>query len=167
MNSNTFFRSPRDWVTLVIEHLESALNVTINSTYTRSQTELSETRISYLVGEAEPVLGYANDGRNAHDIELRFLIEVPTSIDDFDLEALDASTRLDRELSSRVIAFDDTDEAVVVSNIPNRFQPDHGVFSRVVTMRQRIRMGPVDEEYAELVGVNTNECNQAHSCAGE
>lgn len=71
MNSNTFFRSPRDWVKLVIEHLESALNVTIKSTYTRSQTELSETRISYLVGEAEPVLGYANDGRNAHDIELR------------------------------------------------------------------------------------------------
>lgn len=168
MSSETFFRSPREWVEKVIAHLEQALKIEIKSTYTRSPDELTSTTISYLVGEAEPVRSYSNDGRHIHDIELRFLIEVPTSMADFDLEALDASTRIDRELLNEFFGeSDDCEEAIPVSNNPSRFQPELGVFARTVTMKQRIRMGPIDEEYAVLVGVNTNECNKAHYCTGK
>ncbi|ASG01544.1 hypothetical protein [Vibrio anguillarum] len=168
MSSETFFRSPREWVEKVIAHLEQALNIEIKSTYTRSPDELTSTKISYLVGEAEPVRSYSNDGRHIHDIELRFLIEVPTSMADFDLEALDASTRIDRELLNEFFGeSDDCEEAIPVSNNPSRFQPELGVFARTVTMKQRIRMGPVNEVYGEIGGAELDGFNQESSGASE
>ncbi|MFA0102642.1 hypothetical protein AB4359_20180, partial [Vibrio splendidus] len=83
---------------MVVNHLEQRLALKIDTVYRRQAVELANTTISYHIGEAEPVNKYANDGRHLHDIELRFLVEVPISIDGFDLEALDASTRVEREL---------------------------------------------------------------------
>ncbi len=169
MSSETFFRAPHEWVEKVIEILESALNVEeIGSTYVRSPKPLSDTRFSYLIGEVDPVNEYSNDGRKSHDIELRFLIEVPTNINDFDLEALDASTRLERELlKQRFGAYEDVEDVEILSNLPNRFNPQDGVYSRAVTMRQRVRMGPVEETYLEIEGTELDGSTQANSSVAE
>ncbi|UIP28888.1 hypothetical protein [Photobacterium sp. TLY01] len=156
MNSDTFFRVPSEWVKHVISSLEQSLSISIQNAYRRSPVELSETTISYQVGESEPVNHTGNDGRKLHDIELRFLVEVPTSTD-FDLEALDASTRLERELlNQRFGCFDDTEESRLVSNVPRKFDPTLGVFMRVVTLKQRIYMGPVDHFDLEFCGSDLN-----------
>ncbi|WP_339366661.1 hypothetical protein [Vibrio splendidus] len=153
MNSNTFFRSPREWVLVVVNHLEQRLALKVDTVYRRQAVELANTTISYHIGEAEPVNEYANDGRHLHDIELRFLVEVPISMDGFDLEALDASTRVERELlHERFGAPSDLDCAMVVSNLPSKFDPQNGVFARTVTMKQRIRLGPVEESWHYIDG---------------
>lgn len=145
MNSEPYFRSPREWVKKVVEHLELKLGITIESTYKRVATELPDTQISYLVGEIEPSNSHSNDGRPKHTIELRFLIEVPTSIEDFDLEAADASTRVERELTNEYFGVDsDLESADLISNLPSRFSPELGVFARTVTLKQTIRMGPIE-----------------------
>lgn len=169
MSSETFFRAPREWVEKVIEALEQSLNVKeIGSTYVRSPQALCDTRISYLVGEVEPVNEYSNDGRKSHDIELRFLIEVPTNRNGFDLEALDASTRLERELlKQRFGVYEDVEDAEIVSNLPSRFNPQDGVYSRTVTMRQRVKMGPVEETYLELDGTQLDGSTQTDSSTAE
>lgn len=152
MNSDTHFRVPSEWVKHVISSLEQSLSISIQNAYRRSPVELSETTISYQVGESEPMNHTGNDGRKLHDIELRFLVEVPTSTD-FDLEALDASTRLERELlNQRFGCFDDTEETRLVSNVPRKFDPTLGVLMRVVTLKQRIYMGPVDNVVQEFGG---------------
>ncbi len=168
MSSETYFRAPREWVAKVIEHLEQALNIEIGSTYVRSQHPLDNTKISYVVGEVEPVNEYSNDGRKSHDIELRFLIEVPTNRNGFDLEALDASTRLERELlKQRFGVYEDVEDVEIVSNLPSRFDPKMGVLSRTLTMRQRVRMGPVEETYLEIDGTELDGTTQANSSTAE
>ncbi len=158
MNSDTFFRSPREWVLLVVSHLENRLKLKVETIYRRQAAELTNTTISYHVGEAEPVNDYANDGRHVHEIELRFLVEVPLSIDAFDLEALDASTRLERELlNQRFGVCDDLEDALLVSNLPSKFDPKNGVFARTVTMKQRIRLGPIEQSWHQIDG----SCNHA------
>ena len=153
MNSNTFFRSPREWVLLVVHHLEQRLALNIETVYRRQAVQLDTTTVSYHIGEADPVNEYANDGRHLHEIELRFLVEVPLSMPDFDLEALDASTRLERELSLQHFGVcSDLDGATVVANLPSKFDPKNGVFARTVTMRQRIRLGPVEESWHYIEG---------------
>lgn len=161
MNSNTFFRSPREWVLLVVNHLEQRLTLKVDTVYRRQAVELAHTTISYHIGEAEPVNEYANDGRHLHDIELRFLVEVPISMDGFDLEALDASTRVERELLNQQFgASSDLDGAVVVSNLPSKFDPKNGVLARTVTMKQRIRLGPVEDSWHYIDG-GSHHANQA------
>ncbi|ELE8119492.1 hypothetical protein RB980_002099 [Vibrio fluvialis] len=168
MSSETFFRAPREWVAKVIEHLEQALSIEIGSTYVRSPRPLEDTRISYVVGEVEPINEYSNDGRKAHDIELRFLIEVPTNRSGFDLEALDASTRLERELlKQRFGAYEDVEDAEIVSNLPSRFDPQMGVLTRTLTMRQRVRMGPVEETYLDIDGTELDGTTQANGSTAE
>ncbi|MFL7864916.1 hypothetical protein [Vibrio cincinnatiensis] len=168
MSSETYFRAPREWVAKVVEHLEQALNIEIGSTYVRSQHSLDNTKISYVVGEVEPVNEYSNDGRKSHDIELRFLIEVPTNRNGFDLEALDASTRLERELlKQRFGAYEDVEDVEIVSNLPSRFDPKMGVLSRTLTMRQRVRMGPVEETYLEIDGTELDGTTQANGSTAE
>ena len=168
MSSETYFRAPREWVAKVVEHLEQALNIDIGSTYVRSQHPLDNTKISYVVGEGEPVNEYSNDGRKSHDIELRFLIEVPTNRNGFDLEALDASTRLERELlKQRFGSYEDVEDVEIVSNLPSRFDPKMGVLSRTLTMRQRVKMGPVEENYLEIDGTELNGTTQANGSTAE
>jgi len=153
VNSNRFFHSPREWVLLVVSHLEKRLSIKIETVYRRQAIELANTTISYHIGEAEPVNEYANDGRHLHEIELRFLVEVPLSMDGFDLEALDASTRLERELlNERFGVSSDLEGALVVSNLPSKFDPQNGVFARTVTMKQRIRLGPVEQSWHCIEG---------------
>lgn len=153
MSSNSFFRVPSEWVMLVVGTLEQRLGIKIGSAYRREAKEPAHTLITYQVGESEPVNHSGNDGRKLHEIELRFLVEVPTAVRDFDLEALDASTRLERELlNERFGCFNDVDDTRLISNIPRKFDPDNGVFLRVVTIKQRIYMGPVGEEWLQIVG---------------
>ncbi|PMJ90292.1 hypothetical protein [Vibrio sp. 10N.261.55.A7] len=162
MSSEQYFRSPREWVKKVVEHLEQALSIRIKTSYQRCAKELTSTQISYLVGEVEPVNSFSNDGRAKHNIELRFLVEVPTSINEFDLEALDASTRVERELSNEFFNVgDDLEESVLVSNLPSRFNPELGVFARTVTFKQTIRMGPIAETAIELAGVESDAVDES------
>ncbi|HFQ4959205.1 TPA: hypothetical protein ACGUPM_002658 [Vibrio vulnificus] len=155
---------------MVRSHLEGRLSLTVATVYQREATQLSETTISYQVGEVEPVSGYANDGRHLHDIELRFLVEVPTSLEGFDLIALDASTRIQRELLDQSFGSEqDVEPVVVVSNMPSRFDPSVGVFARTVTVRQRIRLGPLENDWHEIVGTcdHAGTANQTCGFAGK
>ncbi|NOH85532.1 hypothetical protein F0249_17185 [Vibrio sp. 03-59-1] len=163
MNSKTFYHSPREWVTAVKDHLERKMNIEIGSIYKRKPVEISEVTFSYQVGESDPYNSLSNEERSQHNIELRFMIEVPTSIDGFDLEALDASCRLEREICNQYFgdAFNQED-AQLVSNLPSKFDPEHGVFARVVTMRQQIYVGPLEQEYGSLE-LCTGDNNEFHS----
>ncbi|MGF1684819.1 hypothetical protein [Photobacterium minamisatsumaniensis] len=153
MSSNLFFRAPSEWVKLVVSTLEKRLNINIDTAYRREAKEPIHTLITYQVGESEPVNHAGNDGRKLHEIELRFLVEVPTAVGDFDLEALDASTRLERELlNERFGCFNDVEDTRLISNLPRKFDPDNGVLLRVVTIKQRIYMGPVGEDWHQIVG---------------
>ncbi|MGL4223833.1 MAG: hypothetical protein ACRCSE_01620 [Vibrio sp.] len=153
MSSDQFFRAPSEWAASVVKKLEQALGLTIESTYVRTQHSIRDVRISYVIGEIEPVNEYSNDGRKAHIIEIRFLIEVPTNRAAFDLEAMDASTRLERELLlQRFGAYIDVDESEIASNLPSRFDPKGGIYARTVTVRQLVRMGPIEETYLDAGG---------------
>ncbi|WED23074.1 hypothetical protein L3Q72_06685 [Vibrio sp. JC009] len=153
MSSEAFIKKPRDWVAKVVQDLGERMGTNIDTVYKRKPSELKETTISYQVGELEAVNEFSCDGRHKHDIELRFLVEVPTSINDFDLEAMDASARIEREiLNMNESVSPDTETARVVSNLPSQFSPVLGVFARTVTIRQQIMMGPVEEEYGKLAG---------------
>lgn len=157
MSSNTFFRAPSDWVRHVITTLETRLKLSIESTYQREATEPTGTVICYHIGESEVINHTGNDGRKLHEIELRFLVYVPLAVADFDLEALDASTRLERELLNELWGCgENVEETRLVSNQPRKFNPAHGVFLRTVTMKQRIYMGPVSNDYLMLVGSDFN-----------
>ncbi|MGD8109380.1 hypothetical protein [Vibrio sp. TRT 17S01] len=133
--------------------MQDRLNLTIDSVYKRSATELTQTIISYQAGELEELTAYANDGRNQHEVELRFLVEVPTSVENFDLEALDAASRIEREINRMNLEGDHRSEpAVVVANMPSKFSHELGVFARTVTVKQKFYMGSVEEELLELGG---------------
>ncbi|CED71549.1 putative uncharacterized phage protein [Aliivibrio wodanis] len=162
MNSKMFYHSPREWVTTVKDHLESKMNINIGSIYKRKAIEISEVTFSYQVGESDPYNSLSNEERSQHNIELRFMIEVPTSINEFDLEALDASCRLEREICNQFFgdAFNQ-EEAELVSNLPSKFDPENGIFARVVTMRQQIYVGPLDQEFYELTHC-TGDNNEYH-----
>lgn len=158
MNSNSFFRAPSEWVRHVITVLEARLNLSIESSYHRESSEPTGTTICYHVGESSQLNHTANDGRKLHEIELNFLVYVPLAVPDFDLEALDASTRLERELLHENWGqSENTGESRLVSNLPRKFDPGLGVFLRTVTMKQRIYMGPVGSDHLMLVESERND----------
>ncbi|CAG9001775.1 MAG: hypothetical protein CENE_03802 [Candidatus Celerinatantimonas neptuna] len=155
MSSNTYFRAPSEFVQVVIESLEQSLKLSIGSSYRRVSVDMNEPMVSYLIGEIETKNETSNDGRKQHEIELRFLVEVPTSIEYFDLEAMDLSTRLQRELMLQSFGCSaDLNESRLISNLPSRFDPDHGVLGRTVTMKQVLMMGPIEEDWLEIEGAD-------------
>lgn len=79
------------------------------------------------------------------------MVEVPTSVHEFDLEALDASCRIERELCNQFFGDGfNHEDAELVSNLPSKFAPELGVFARTITMRQQIYLGPLEEDYVAL-----------------
>lgn len=151
MSSKTFFHSPSEFVALVVEVLEQQLGLTIDSSYHRHAIELCGPSVSYLVGEIETKNETSNDGRKQHEIELRFLVEVPTATENFDLAAVDLSTRIQRELMLQRFGCDsDLMDLRLVSNLPSRFDPHSGILARTVTMKQGVLMGPVEDDWLEL-----------------
>ncbi|MFM2477372.1 hypothetical protein [Celerinatantimonas sp. MCCC 1A17872] len=155
MSSDTFFRSPSEFVQVVLDTLNTQLGLTIHSTYRREATQLDAPLVSYLIGEIETLNEMSNDGRKQHHLELRFLVEVPTSLPTFDLEALDLSSRLQRELLlQRFGCSEDVKDSRLVSNLPSQFDPHHGVLARTVTMRQTVLIGPIEEDWLLLEEVD-------------
>lgn len=151
MSSEPYYRKPREWVKVVLKHLEDKMNIKIGSIYKRSADELTAVTFSYQVGESDPYNHLSNEERAQHRIELRIMVEVPTSIDEFDLEALDASCRIEREICNEFFGDGfNHEDAELVSNLPSKFDPSMGVFARTVTMRQQIYLGPQEEDYVEL-----------------
>ncbi|WP_158161230.1 hypothetical protein [Grimontia hollisae] len=152
MNSDNY-TAPSQWVNAVISALESRLNLTIDSAYYRDSEELTGPRLCYHTGEVEPVDGYAHDGRKQHDLELRFLCYVPLSLPEFELEALDMSCRLMRELQDETFGNGGLHDTLrIVSNMPRKYAPESGFFLRVVTVKQMIRMGPLRDEVHQITG---------------
>lgn len=148
MNSISHFRSPSEYVLFVINELEKRLNTPFPSAYKRQPVEATNTQFSYHIGDSKVRNETGNDGRKQHVIELRFLIEVPLAKDNFDLEALDASTRLERELLNEWFNLGAlVEDTRVVSNTPRKFDPKNGVFLRTVSMTQRIYLGDVGSDY--------------------
>lgn len=81
---------------------------------------------------------------------------------------MDASTRLERELlKQRFGAYEDVEDAEIVSNLPSRFDPQMGVLTRTLTMRQRVRMGPVEETYLDIDGTELDGITQANGSTAE
>ncbi|MEC6881471.1 hypothetical protein [Photobacterium piscicola] len=158
MSSNSFFRAPSEWVMTVIEQLEQRLQLgKIETAYQREETEPSAPIVRYQCGECQSINHTNNDGRKIHEIELRFLVEVPIAQANFDVVALDLSSRIERELfNERFGCVDDMEEARLISNLPRRFNPDNGVFLRVVTIKQRIFMGPIEHDWHEIIGTQAN-----------
>ncbi len=138
------YKAPSEYVKAVILELESRLNLKIESAFKRESEEILFAFICYHTGEVESK-GYANDGRKQHEIELRFLVYVPLSSEDFELEALDLSCRIERELLDET--FDNgsiNNISKLISNTPRKFSPEAGFFLRVVVIKQVIRMGPLE-----------------------
>ncbi|GEM77185.1 hypothetical protein VSA01S_32970 [Vibrio sagamiensis NBRC 104589] len=91
-------------------------------------------------------------------------------MDGFDLEALDASTRLERELlNERFGVSSDLEGIIVVSNLPSKFDPQNGVFARTVTMKQRIRLGPVEQSWQCIEGSanHASQTDETCECVGK
>lgn len=140
------YTAPSQYVKFVICELEKRLNLTIESAFKRESEEIEGAQICYHTGEVESGEGYANDGRKQHEIELRFLVYVPLSSDDFELEALDLSCRIERELLDET--FDNgsiNNISKLISNTPRKFSPETAFFLRVVVIKQVIRMGPLEQ----------------------
>ncbi|MBU2897688.1 hypothetical protein [Vibrio hepatarius] len=146
MSSEPYYRKPREWVKIVIKHLEHKMGIKIESIYKRVANELTDVTFTYQVGESDPFNHLSNEERSQHRIELRIMIEVPTSVDEFDLEALDASCRIEREICNQFFSDDfNHEDAELVSNLPSKFAPELGVFARTITMRQQIYVGPLED----------------------
>ncbi|MFD2177856.1 hypothetical protein [Veronia pacifica] len=150
MNS-TPYTAPSQYVNAVVSALASRLNIQIDSVYQREAETLSRAKVCYHTGEVDTT-GFANDGRKQHEIELRFLVYVPLS-GDFELEALDLSTRIERELLLET--FNDgkqQDSLRIVSNMPRQFVPEQGFYLRTVTVKQTVRMGGLDDPDRQIIG---------------
>lgn len=151
------FRKPSDWVTYVVESLKQRLGVELESAYVRESKEPRQTYFAYQVGDSNVINQRGSDGRKLHEIELRFMVYVPLAVPNFDLEALDASTRIEREFVDELLGIgQNAEETRLVSNTPRRFDPKNGVFLRTVVIVQRIYMGDVDDETMMLVGDELN-----------
>ena len=156
-NSTTCFRKLSDWVTYVIESLEQRLNIEIDSAYVREAKEPKETYFAYQVGDSNVLNQHGNDGRKLHEVEIRFLVYVPLAVPSFDLEALDASTRIEREFVDEFLGIgQNSEETRLISNTPRKFDPKNGVFLRTVVIQQRIYMGELDDETITLGGSELN-----------
>lgn len=153
-NSNAYFRKPSDWVQYVVDSLKERLSIELDSAYVRETKEPKQTYFAYQVGDSNVLNQRGNDGRKLHEVELRFLVYVPLAVPNFDLEALDASTRLEREFVDEFLGIgQNAEETRLVSNTPRKFDPKNGVFLRTVVVQQRIYMGEVDEEVFPFSGV--------------
>ncbi|MFV0449796.1 MAG: hypothetical protein ACK5MF_15290 [Vibrio sp.] len=151
------FRSPSEWVLYVVGQLKQRLNIELDSAYVREGKEPKQTYFAYQVGDSGVLNQRGNDGRKLHEIELRFLVYVPLAVPNFDLEALDASTRIEREFVDEFLGIgNNAEETRLVSNQPRKFDPKMGVFLRTVVVQQRIYMGEVDDEFMELAGGELN-----------
>lgn len=151
------FRKPSDWVQYVVDCLKSRLNIELDSAYVREAKEPKQTYFAYQVGDSNVLNQRANDGRKLHEVELRFLVYVPLAVPNFDLEALDASTRIEREFVDEFLGIgNNAEETRLVSNQPRKFDPKMGVFLRTVVIQQRIYMGEVDEETLPFSGGELN-----------
>ncbi|WP_417536391.1 hypothetical protein [Methylophaga sp.] len=151
------FRQPSDWVRYVVDTLKERLNIELDSAYVREAKEPKHTYFAYQVGDSNVLNQRANDGRKLHEVELRFLVYVPLAVPNFDLEALDASTRIEREFVDEFLGIgNNAEETRLVSNQPRKFDPKMGVFLRTVVVQQRIYMGKVEEELMELSGSELN-----------
>lgn len=156
-SSNAFFRKPSDWVQHVVSVLEQRLNIELESAYVREAKEPKHTYFCYQVGDSNVLNQRGNDGRKLHEVELRFLVYVPLAVPNFDLEALDASTRIEREFVDEFLEIgQQAEETRLLSNQPRKFDPKMGVFLRTVTIQQRIYMGEVEEDFVELGGSELN-----------
>lgn len=156
-NSITYFRKPSDWVQHVVSLLEQRLSIELGSAYVREAKEPKHTYFHYQVGESNVLNQRGNDGRKLHEVELRFLVYVPLAVPNFDLEALDASTRIEREFVDEFLEIgQQAEETRLLSNQPRKFDPKMGVFLRTVTIQQRIYMGEVEEDFLELGGSELN-----------
>lgn len=151
------FRSPSEWVLYVVEQLKQRLNIELDSAYVREAKEPKRTYFAYQVGDSGVLNQRGNDGRKLHEIELRFLVYVPLAVPNFDLEALDAATRIEREFVDEFLGIgNNAEETRLVSNQPRKFDPKMGVFLRTVVVQQRIYMGKVEEELMEFSGSELN-----------
>lgn len=151
------FIQPSDWVQYVVNCLKQRLNIELDSAYVREAKEPKQTYFAYQVGDSNVLNQRGNDGRKLHEVELRFLVYVPLAVPNFDLEALDASTRIEREFVDEFLGVgQNAEETRLVSNQPRKFDPKMGVFLRTVVIQQRIYMGKVEEDFMELSGSELN-----------
>ncbi len=158
MSTSSYFRAPSEWVMRVIEQLEQRLQLgKIETAYQREVCEPQGPVVRYQCGDCQSINHTSNDGRKVHEVELRLLVEVPIALVNFDMAALDLSSRIERELfNERFGCVDDVEETRLISNLPRRFNPENGVFLRVVTIKQRIFMGPIDDNAVEIIGIKNN-----------
>ncbi|WP_077675535.1 hypothetical protein [Salinivibrio proteolyticus] len=152
MNS-TAYTAPSQFVKHVVNTLGQRLNIEIESAYQREASELKSARVAYHTGDVDSESGYASDGRKQHEVEIRFLVYVPIVKSDFELEALDLACRIERELLETTWQSGGVHDTLTIeSNVPRKFAPEQGFFLRVVTVRQQIRVGPLDEQWHQIVG---------------
>lgn len=157
MNS-TPYTAPSQYVKDVITELGNRLDLDIRTIYVREPTEQATSQVFYHTGDVDSSGEYANDGRKQHEIELRFLVHVSTALDDFELEALDLATRIERELMCETFNQAMKHDAIrLLDNSPRKFDPENGFFLRVVTVKQQIRMGPLLEESFPFGGSELND----------
>ncbi len=150
--SYQLLRNPSDYVKAVIDHLETALTLEIPSSYKRIASSPETVEITYRCGQSKIMKEDTNDGREKHSIELIFSITVNTSNEGFDLEALDASSRIEREFQNSYFGLGDSVELPdYIVNEPQIIDDEHGYLIRAVTVRQSVSIGEVDEEYFEMM----------------
>ncbi len=148
--SAQLLRNPSDYVQAVISHLETILSITIASSYKRAATTPESVEITYRCGQSKIIKEDTNDGREKHSIELIFAITVNTSNDGFDLEALDASSRIEREFQNSYFGLGDSVELPdYIVNEPQIIDDEHGYLIRAVTVRQSVSIGEVDATWLE------------------
>nr|PMI49585.1 hypothetical protein BCU42_14330 [Vibrio splendidus] len=106
---------------------------------------------SYRVGFSKITDKVNNDGRETHEVELIFSVVANTSSELFDLDALDATSRVEREFQNQLFGLGDTLERPhYIVNEPQIIDQEHGYFIRTVTIRQYVKIGNPEQETFEL-----------------
>lgn len=164
----TFFRNPSDYIALAKDHISNVLNMDITSHYALRATELSGIKLTYRCGDCNTLMGYSNDGRKKHEVEVFFFATASLALDRFDEKTMDLCSRIEREFLDNSLNHPDIVESPdFIQSDPLAFDPDNGYFCRQVCIRQIISMGPVEETYLEIEGTELDGSTQANSSAAE
>ncbi|AQM21486.1 hypothetical protein [Vibrio anguillarum] len=167
-NLDKFFRNPSDYIGLVVSHVEECLSIKMSSHYKRKPEELNGLEVTYRCGDCNTMDEFSNDGRKKHEIEIFFIVTVSMADDKFDELALDVCSRIEREFVSNLFEHPDVlEEPHFIQSDPVAFNAENGYFMRAISIRQVIRMGPVDEVYGEIGGAELDGFNQESSGASE
>lgn len=147
-----YYRNPSDFVNELVTALASAIKLSIKPDDPLSHAD-DGVGLYYSVGDSYPVT-YRNDGLRWHELEIQFHAVGTGS--KAELQILDLSTRIEREIDNHLLAGRGiVDAPQIVSNTRDYTDVNGAIKQRSVTCRHIIALGTLNEATHQILGVKS------------